>query len=310
MGTPGFAVGCLQALLMSNHKVMAVVTAPDRPANRGLKLQQSAVKEYAVQKNIPVLQPEKMKDENFIASLKEFNPDLIVVVAFRMLPEVVWRLPKHGTINLHASLLPDYRGAAPINWAIINGEKETGVTTFFINNEIDKGDILKYEKVEITNEDNAGSLHDKLMITGAGLLVKTLDSIAAGDIAGMKQENVIAENLKPAPKIFREDCKINFNSDCAKVYDFIRGLSPYPAAWTMLENKDADKKFSVKIFKSAKHLNMSLSPGILMNKENKHIYIGCKTGAIEVLELQPEGKKPMQAADFLRGNPTIIAHFG
>ena len=185
MGTPEFAVASLDALVKSRHQVVAVVTAPDRPASRGLKLQQSAVKEYAIQNNLPVLQPEKLKDENFISQLKELTPDLAVVVAFRMLPEVVWRLPKLGTINLHASLLPQYRGAAPINWAVINGEKQTGVTTFFINQDIDKGNILLQEKVAILESDNAGTVHDNLMNTGSALLVKTVDYIAVGLFAGL-----------------------------------------------------------------------------------------------------------------------------
>jgi methionyl-tRNA formyltransferase len=299
MGTPEFAVASLDALVKSRHKVIAVVTAPDRPASRGLKLQQSAVKEYAIKNNLLVLQPEKLKDENFIKKLKELNPDLAVVVAFRMLPEVVWKLPSLGTINLHASLLPQYRGAAPINWAIINGEKMTGVTTFFINEEIDKGDILGRVEVPISENDNAGVLHDRLMDVGKKLLVKTVDSIADGTIS-TPQESIITEKLKPAPKIFKEDCRINWNKPANEVHNFIRGLSPYPAAWTEIINKDS-KKLVLKIFNSMVKPGISLSSGKLLVEDNLHIYIGCDDMPIEVTELQLEGRKTMPVADFLRG---------
>jgi methionyl-tRNA formyltransferase len=299
MGTPEFAVASLDALVKSSHKVVAVVTAPDRPASRGLKLQQSAVKEYAIKNNLLVLQPEKLKDENFIKKLKELNPDLAVVVAFRMLPEVVWKLPKLGTINLHASLLPQYRGAAPIHWAIINGEKKTGVTTFFINQEIDKGDILGHEEVPIYETDNAGVLHGRLMEEGKKLVVKTVDSIAEG-VKSIPQELIITEKLMPAPKIFKLDCRINWNKPANEVHNFIRGLSPYPTAWTEIVNKEG-KRLMLKIFTSVVKHGVSLPPGKLAIEDNLHIYIGCADMAIEVTELQLEGRKNMPVADFLRG---------
>ena len=300
MGTPEFAVASLNALVKSRNKVVAVVTAPDRPASRGLKLQQSAVKEYALKNNLPVLQPEKLKNEEFINALREFNTDLFVVVAFRMLPEVVWKLPKYGTINLHASLLPQYRGAAPINWAIINGEKETGVTTFFINQVIDKGDVLLREKISIAENDNAGTIHDKLMNIGSHLLVKTVDAIADNAIERSSQENIPADLLKPAPKIFREDCHINWNNTAKQVHNFIRGLSPYPTAWTELINKGG-KKLVMKIYSATVNHDTVLPPGKLLVKDGVHIYIGCGDVALEIKELQLEGRKTMPVADFLRG---------
>ncbi len=300
MGTPEFAVASLDALVKNQHKVVAVVTAPDRPASRGLKLQQSAVKEYATNNNLPVLQPEKLKDETFINQLKELNADLFVVVAFRMLPEVVWKLPKLGTINLHASLLPQYRGAAPINWAIINGERETGVTTFFINEVIDKGDILFAQSIPILEEDNAGTLHDKLMSIGSELLVDTIDAIASNNVPTIVQDNIPIKDLKPAPKIFKEDCRIDWNNPAVQVHNFIRGLSPYPAAWTVLQNKEC-KNLTLKIYGSIINKDVQVSPGKLRIKDNVHIYIGCNDGAIEVTQLQLEGRKTMPVADFLRG---------
>jgi methionyl-tRNA formyltransferase len=305
MGTPEFAVASLDALVKSRHEVLAVVTAPDRPASRGLKLQQSAVKEYALQHDLPVLQPEKLKDESFINELKKLNPDLIVVVAFRMLPEVVWKLPKYGTINLHASLLPNYRGAAPINWAIINGEEITGVTTFFINQVIDKGNVLMCKQVNIDEDDNAGSLHDKLMSGGADLLIQTVDSIADDNHSkGTSQDNLerdySLEQLKPAPKIFKADCKIDWNKPAKEVRNFIRGLSPYPAAWTEIANKEG-KKLVMKIFASEVKPDIVLPPGKLNVVDSIHIYIGCKDVAVEITKLQLEGRKTMPVADFLRG---------
>ncbi|HTB06601.1 MAG TPA: methionyl-tRNA formyltransferase [Bacteroidia bacterium] len=300
MGTPEFAVATLDALLKSRHTVVGVVTVPDKPANRGLKLQASAVKEFAVQHNIPVLQPEKLKNEEFIKALKALNPDLQVVVAFRMLPEIVWALPEYGTINLHASLLPQYRGAAPINWAIINGEKETGITTFFISHQIDTGDILQREKVPINDDDDAGIVHDKLMALGAELVVKTVDSIADNIIHPIKQE---AETvLKAAPKIFRENCKINWNKSAEEVYNLIRGLSPYPGAWTEIANDKGDKT-SLKIYKTAKSLATSLPMGTIAVNDKNQLLVGCSEGSIEIIELQAEGKKRMKAVDFLRGFP-------
>jgi methionyl-tRNA formyltransferase len=304
MGTPEFAVASLDALVNSRHKVIAVVTAPDRPASRGLKLQQSAVKEYAVKNNLKVLQPEKLKDESFINQLKELNPDLIVVVAFRMLPEVVWKMPKIGTINMHASILPDYRGAAPINWAIINGEKQTGLTVFYINEDIDKGNILRWKDVSIEENDNAGALHDNLMKEGREFLVETIDAIADGNYSkGTPQgkvENDLQHPLKLAPKIFKQDCLINWNKPAEQVRNFIRGLSPYPTAWTVFQNKEG-KKLTLKIYASIVKPDVILPPGKITVKDSIHIYIGCSDTALEITELQLEGRKTMPVADFLRG---------
>jgi methionyl-tRNA formyltransferase len=299
MGTPEFAVASLDALVHSNHKVVAVVTAPDRPASRGLKLQQSAVKEYAVKNNLLVLQPEKLKEETFINQLKELNADLFVVVAFRMLPEVVWKMPPKGTINLHASLLPYYRGAAPINWAIINGERVTGVTTFFINEAIDKGNILFFKGVPILDSDDAGSLHNTLMNVGAKLLVQTIEYVAGGKSLSVPQDFPESE-LKLAPKIFKEDCKIDWNKPARDVFNFIRGLSPYPAAWTVLQNGEG-KKLTLKIYESKVASVTGLLPGERGIVDGIHIYIGCSDAAIEVTKLQLEGRKTMPVADFLRG---------
>jgi len=302
MGTPEFAVASLDALVNSRHKVLAVVTAPDRPTGRGLKLQQSAVKEYALQHNLDVLQPENLKDEKSINKLMEvlMHADLAVVVAFRMLPKAVWALPRLTTINLHASLLPQYRGAAPINWAIINGEKETGITTFFINQEIDKGDILLQEKVSISEDDDAGTIYKELMEKGAALLIKTVDSIADETIRPINQESIPADLLYPAPKIFKADCKIDWNKPAKDVRNFIRGLSPYPAAWTEIVNEEG-KKLVMKIFASEVKPDIVLSPGQMLIKDSIHIYIGCKDVAVEITKLQLEGRKTMAVADFLRG---------
>ena len=300
MGTPEFAVASLDALVKSSHPVVAVVTVPDKPANRGLKLQASAVKEYAVTHNLKILQPEKLKDESFITELKSLEPDLQVVVAFRMLPEVVWKLPRYGTINLHASLLPQYRGAAPINRAIINGEKETGITTFFIRREIDTGDILMQERIPISETDDAGTIHDKLMIAGAKLVVKTVDAIVAHTITPLKQEKFSQSDLKPAPKIFRESCCINWFEPAGEVYNFIRGLSPYPGAWTEFINT-AKQKTLIKIFKTRRQNTIQSPAGKAIIANTNKLYIGCKDEALEILELQPEGRKRMTTQEFLRG---------
>ena len=241
MGTPEFAVASLKSLIESGFNVVAVVTAPDKPAGRGQKLQESDVKQYAKYLNIPILQPEKLKDAEFIDQLRELKADLNVVVAFRMLPEIIWSMPRLGTINLHASLLPQYRGAAPINWAIINGDKKTGITTFFIEKEIDTGKIIHFKEVEIAETDNAGTLHDKLMLSGAALLTETVSGIKTGIYPQLDQKSVLPEDsiLHPAPKIFKETCKINWDNEIDKTYNFIRGLSPYPAAWTVFQNQQS-----------------------------------------------------------------------
>lgn len=243
MGTPDFAVEPLRRLIEGGYNVVAVVTMPDKPSGRGLKLKGSAVKEYAQSVSIPLLQPEKLRDEQFVEELRSYAPDLGIVVAFKMLPTIVWSLPKFGTFNLHGSLLPDYRGAAPINWAIMNGDTVTGITTFMLNKEIDTGDVLCRESVEITSTDSAGSLHDKLMYLGGDLVLKSVDMIAHGSVTPMAQSNITDSNIRPAPKIFKEDCKLDWNNDIRTVYNKVRGLSPYPAAWCEL-NGDIFKIFS------------------------------------------------------------------
>lgn len=298
MGTPEFAVPSLDILIQNGFDVVAVVTSPDKPAGRGLKVRESAVKKYALAHNLPVLQPLKLKDPEFISQLESFHADLQVVVAFRMLPEVVWNMPPLGTINLHASLLPQYRGAAPINWAIINGETETGVTTFKLQHEIDTGQIIYQKKVSILPNETAGELHDKLMTAGAELLLKTVQGIASGQATFIPQ-SILYDPLQPvryAPKIFKEDCKIDWAKDVDQVYDLIRGLSPYPAAWTKLNGK------TLKLFKSRKEYANDLpEPGTAVTDHKTYFRIACKGGWLYLLEIQPEGKKRMTIEDFLRG---------
>jgi methionyl-tRNA formyltransferase len=302
LGTPDFAVATLDAMVQHQLNVVAVVTAPDKPAGRGMKLQQSAVKKYAVEHQIPVLQPEKLKNEEFLQALKSYQADLQVVVAFRMLPEVVWNMPPLGTINVHASLLPNYRGAAPINWAIINGEAASGVTTFKLKHEIDTGDILLQEKVIITETDNAGILHDKLMTTGAQLLVKTIDELRNNKLKIIPQTSLTTgdENeisLKHAPKIFTETCKIDWSKSTIEVYNLIRGLSPYPAAFTTVNDK------KMKLFEVEKMIvSHSFEPGYIETDDKKYIRFYCIDGYISVKKLQLEGKTQMLVEDFLRGN--------
>jgi len=302
LGTPDFAVATLDAMVQHQLNVVAVVTAPDKPAGRGMKLQQSAVKKYAVEHHIPVLQPEKLRNEEFLQALKSYQADLQVVVAFRMLPEVVWNMPPLGTINVHASLLPNYRGAAPINWAIINGEAASGVTTFKLKHEIDTGDILLQEKVVITETDNAGILHDKLMTTGAQLLVKTIDELRNNTLKIIPQTSLTSGieqeiSLKHAPKIFTETCKIDWSKSTIEVYNLIRGLSPYPAAFTTVNDK------KMKLFEVEKMIaNHSFEPGYIETDQKKYIRFYCADGYISVKKLQLEGKTQMLVEDFLRGN--------
>ncbi len=298
LGTPDFATASLRQLVEAGENVVAVVTAPDKPAGRGQKLSSSSVKQYAESVGLKVLQPTNLKSEELLHELNLLKPDLAIVVAFRMLPKVVWNLPKHGTFNLHASLLPQYRGAAPINWAIINGEKETGVTTFFINENIDTGNILFQEKVEIRNDETAGSLHDKLMNVGAQLVLKTAKAIKDGNINPIPQNEV--SELKAAPKIFKETCKVNWEKNVGEVYNLIRGMSPYPAAWSSFQNTTAGSSLSFKLYEVTKEEGNSI-PLEIKTDEKTFLKIGCTSGWIDVKEIQLEGKRRMPIDDFLRG---------
>jgi methionyl-tRNA formyltransferase len=295
MGTPEFAVPGLQLLLDQKKNVVAVITAPDKPAGRGLKFQMSPVKELALVHNIPVLQPLNLKAEEFLQELRSYRANLQIIVAFRMLPETVWGMPSYGTFNLHASLLPQYRGAAPINWAIINGEKETGVTTFFLQREIDTGDIIFQEKEDILPEDNFETLYDRLMKKGAQLILKTVQAIEAGNCPSVPQQ--MHEILKQAPKIHKETCRIDWSMSSEKAVNFIRGLSPYPAAWTIFNEK------TYKIFKaSSEKETPDGMPGTFITDHKTYLKIITGAGALFVEELQAEGKKKMTISEFLRGN--------
>jgi len=295
MGTPEFAVASLEALINAGEKIVAVITALDKPAGRGQKIHESAVKKFATAQGLTVLQPTNLKDPHFIEELRKYKADLQVVVAFRMLPEIVWDMPPKGTINLHGSLLPQYRGAAPINHAIINGETESGVSTFLLQHEIDTGNILFSEKVAIQPDDTAEDLHDKLMDIGAQLLVKTVQSVKKGNIEGEAQPEDIGQ-LKMAPKIHKEDCRIDWNKPVHEVYNFIRGLSPYPTAFTTLENK------FFKIFKAQPEKALiSEKVGTPVTDGKTFLKFACQDGYIHVLELQIQDKKRMSIADFLRG---------
>ncbi len=303
MGTPDFAVASLDAICKSNINVAGVITAPDKPAGRGKKIHQSAVKQYADANNLRTLQPVNLKDPGFQDELRGLNADLFVVVAFRMLPVAVWNMPPKGTINLHASLLPQYRGAAPINWAVINGEQESGVTTFFIQHEIDTGGIIDQEKVSISVYDTAGTLHDKLMETGANLLVKTIQQIENGAVNPIPQDQINTDMpLKEAPKIFKDDCHIKWDQPVQKVYDFIRGLSPYPAAFTEFSNQE-NKTLSFKIFEAeiVEDNKNGATPGTIDFSEKGAIKISCTDGKLNILTLQQAGKKRMDTASFLLG---------
>jgi methionyl-tRNA formyltransferase len=297
MGTPEFAVTSLDALIKAGCEIVGVVTAPDKPAGRGQKVSESAVKQYAVENGLKVLQPEKLKNEKFLDDLKALQADLQVVVAFRMLPEVVWNMPPRGTINLHASLLPQYRGAAPINWVIINGEKESGVTTFFLKQEIDTGDILFTEEIALTGHETAGELHDRLMHKGAGLLVKTVKAVESGRYTENPQKH-LAEGveLKHAPKIFKEDCKIDWNQSAEKVYNLIRGLSPYPTAFTILQEK------ILKVFGAEYQLtDTGEEPGEFLTDNRTYLKVAALDGFVNLTNVQLEGKKRMGIMEFLRG---------
>lgn len=304
MGTPDFAVASLQALVENGYNVVGVITMPDKPAGRGYKLQPSAVKVYAESQHLPLLQPENLKSEAFLDELRAWKADLQIVVAFRMLPEVVWNMPMHGTFNLHASLLPQYRGAAPINWAIINGEKETGVTTFFLKHEIDTGKIIFQEKTAISEDDTAKTVHDRLMRIGANLVTQTVDTLLNGTVDTTPQEDMIPQNgiLKSAPKIFKDTCRINWNENAETIHNFIRGLSPYPAAWTEIHRADAKEPMAVKVFASQKEITSHHHPaGQLLTDNKTHIKIAVPDGYIAITDLQVAGKKPMKVSDFLNG---------
>jgi methionyl-tRNA formyltransferase len=301
MGTPEFAVASLKALVENGYTVAGVVTAPDRPAGRGLQIHESEVKKYAVSCGLPVLQPEKLKDENFLNELKALNGDIQIIVAFRMLPEVVWKMPPLGTFNLHGSLLPHYRGAAPLNWAIINGDHQTGVTTFLLKQEIDTGNILFQERVEIGPEETLGELHDKLLPIGANLVLKTVEALANNEAMPISQNDLeIDPKRLHAPKIFKETCKIDWNSSAVNINNLIRGLSPYPAAWTNFILNDSIT--AVKIFKAAVELtNHTCEPGDIVSDQKNYLKIACADGFIHILDLQLAGKKRLEIAPFLRG---------
>jgi methionyl-tRNA formyltransferase len=297
MGTPEFAVASLNALIEAGCDIVGVVTAPDKPAGRGQVVSESAVKQYAVANGLRVLQPEKLKNEEFLNDLYALQADLQVVVAFRMLPEAVWNMPPKGTINLHASLLPQYRGAAPINWVLINGEKESGVTTFFLKHDIDTGNILFTEKITLTGHETAGELHDRLMDKGAGLLVKTVKAVESGRYTENPQEHLTEGiEIKHAPKIFKEDCKIDWNQPAEKVYNFIRGLSPYPTAYTTLNEK------MLKVFKAEYEIaDTESEPGEFFSDNRTFLKVSATDGFVILTDIQMEGKKRMGVAEFLRG---------
>ncbi|MEY3678936.1 MAG: hypothetical protein RI924_1077 [Bacteroidota bacterium] len=294
MGTPEFAVASLKALLDAGKEVVAVVTAPDKPAGRGQQLSQSAVKQYALEKGLPILQPPKLKDPLFIEVLRSYQADVQIVVAFRMLPEVVWNLPPQGTINLHGSLLPDYRGAAPINWVIMNGDKETGVSTFKLKHEIDTGDLLLQEKFAIGDDETAGELHDRMKEIGAQLLVKTIHQLEEGNLHAIPQ--VSLKEIKHATKIFKENCEINWQAPATKVYNMIRGLSPYPTAFTYLNGK------SLKIFKAEiENVQPTSEAGTFVSDQKTYLKFAASDGYLKLMEIQLEGKKKMGIEEFLRG---------
>jgi methionyl-tRNA formyltransferase len=300
MGTPEFAVPSLEILLSTHHEIISAVTVPDKPQGRGLKISESAVKKFAVKQNLNILQPDNLKDDEFVNKIKSLEPELIVVVAFRILPEEIFTIPKYGSFNLHASLLPKYRGAAPINWAIINGDKETGVTTFFLEKKVDTGNVIMQTKCEITEEDDAGTLHDKLAELGAKTVLSTVNMIemTSGNVPVFQQDSSIASK---APKIFKEFCRIKWDNETETIFNFIRGLSPYPCAYTFREGK------LIKIFETKKYL-MSIGTngkpvnfGEVILQEGK-LFITCKDGYLEIIELQIEGRKRMSSEEFLRGH--------
>ncbi len=303
MGTPDFAVASLKALVDGGYKLVGVITAPDKPAGRGNQLTQSAVKKYAVQNNLKILQPEKLKNPGFLSELESLKADLQVVVAFRMLPEVVWNTPPLGTFNLHGSLLPQYRGAAPLNWAVINGEKKTGVTTFLLDHEIDTGKIIFKREIPIGENETVGDVHDRLMEIGALLVVETVDAIAEGNIQPIPQTELKVETeIKHAPKIFKEDCKIDWNKDSESIRNLIRGLSPYPTAWTNLVNIKTGVEIIAKLFFAQKTGSVKHTlPGTIETDRKTFMNVACKNGWLQITDLQIAGKKRMKTDEFLRG---------
>lgn len=298
MGTPDFAVESLKALIEGGYNVVAVVTMPDKPAGRGHQLQCSAVKKYALTQGLPILQPERLKDEAFLQELRSYNADLQIVVAFRMFPEVVWNMPRLGTFNLHASLLPQYRGAAPINWAVMNGDQETGVSTFMLQHEIDMGNVIMQERIKIAEDENVGSVHDRLMLLGARLVTQTVDAIQEADNKGeavLTIPQMETEDLRPAPKIFKDTCMIDFAWSANRIYNHVRGLSPYPAAWINqmpTSHPLSNLLIGAKVYK----VEQTSVP-----EQKGHIIVPCADGYIDILELQLPGKKRMRAADVLNG---------
>ena len=303
MGTPDFAVAPLRRLVEEGYNIVGVVTMPDKPAGRGLHMQASAVKRYALEVGLPVYQPEKLKDPRFVETLRSLAPDLGIVIAFRMLPEIVWAMPRLGTFNLHASLLPQYRGAAPINWAVINGEKVSGVTTFLLNHEIDKGAILCQQRVAIDEEDDAGMLHDKLMDAGTDLVVETIERIASGEVAPVDQQTIEPQVIRDAPKIYKETCRIDWTASCNTIRNLVRGLSPYPAAWSELHKENASS-IGVKIFRVRAEncpADRLPAPGTLVTDGRTFVKVACADGYLFLDELQLAGKKRMAVADLLRG---------
>ena len=292
MGTPDFAVESLRCLVEGGYNVVGVITMPDKPAGRGHKLQFSPVKQYALEHSLPLLQPEKLKDEAFVEALREWKADLQIVVAFRMLPEVVWNMPRLGTFNLHASLLPQYRGAAPINWAVINGDTETGITTFFLRHEIDTGEVIQQVRIPIADTDDVGIVHDKLMMLGGKLVTETVDAILNDAVKPIPQEEMaVVGELRPAPKIFKDTCRIDWNQPVKRIYDFIRGLSPYPAAWSELVQPDGETVV-MKIFETEKIIQShQLTPGTLLTDGKTNIQVAAHDGIIGICALKLPGKK-------------------
>ena len=302
MGTPDFAVESLRCLVEGGYNVVGVITMPDKPAGRGHKLQFSPVKQYALEHSLPLLQPEKLKDEAFVEALREWKADLQIVVAFRMLPQVVWNMPRLGTFNLHASLLPQYRGAAPINWAVITGDTETGITTFFLRHEIDTGEVIQQVRIPIADTDDVGIVHDKLMMLGGKLVTETVDAILNDAVKPIPQEEMaVVGELRPAPKIFKDTCRIDWNQPVKRIYDFIRGLSPYPAAWSELVQPDGETVV-MKIFETEKIIQShQLTPGTLLTDGKTYIHVAAADGIIGIRALQLPGKKRLKTDELLRG---------